>query len=94
MTGRILKKAPTLAARARCCKFYSTMPDRDFVELLMRLEEFHQNYPVEFVSYDERVYNYVKGGETPCNATGKKRARGEPCAKASDWYAYYDQKCK
>uniref|UniRef100_A0A7S3VCS1 Uncharacterized protein n=1 Tax=Chaetoceros debilis TaxID=122233 RepID=A0A7S3VCS1_9STRA len=88
------KKAPTLAARALFCNFRSTMPDNEFVQLLMRMEEFHQTYPLEFVSYNDRVYNYVKAGETPFNALGKKRVGGEACAKASDWYAYYDQKCK
>jgi len=87
-------KRSSMASRARAVGYHSTMTDKDLVEVLVRFDEFHRSEPVRFVEYDERVYNYVKAGETIYNAAGKRRTEGEPCAKASDWYAYYDQKSK
>ena len=87
-------KKKSMAARARVVGYHSEMSDKDLVEALVRFDEFHSSEALRFVEYDERVYNYVKAGETNFNAAGKRRADGEPCAKASDWYAYYDQKSK
>lgn len=63
-----------------------------FAEKLICYDDFYGTVAIKFHSYDEEVYNYVKAGETTKNKHNKKRAKGEECAKASDWYNIYDQR--
>ena len=88
--GRIVPRA----ARARALGFEENLSDEKLASLLLWLDEFRTSKPIRFVRYDEKVYNYVKDGETTKNAMGKKRGDGENCAKASDWYAYWDQQVR
>lgn len=60
--------------------------------VLLELNEFYRDKVINFVEYDETLYEYVKEGETTRNKHGKKRQPGEPCAKASDWYNIFDQR--
>jgi len=64
----------------------------EFAELLVHYDDFYGSLAIQFVSYDEEMYKYVKEGRTTKNKHNKKRAEGEPCAKASDWYNIMDQK--
>ena len=62
----------------------------EIADRLVNWEGFHQSNPVQFVSYDEDMYSFVQPGETTRNSSGIKKREGEPCAKASDWYAKLD----
>lgn len=79
-----------LAARARALGFKATMTDEALSHLIVHLDENYTLVPIEFVRYDEAVYNYVKAGKTTKNGQGKKKENGEEAAKASDWYAFFD----
>jgi hypothetical protein len=84
----------SLAARARAFGFRPGISTKKLAEIVVRLDEFHLSKPIKFVSYDESVYNYVCAGETTRNPRGKQKRDGEPCAKASDWYAHLDQQIR
>ena len=86
------EKRPSLAARARALNFTPQMPDEAFVTVLVRLDEYHQQLPIKFVEYDERIYNWCLGGKTTRDASGKfiKNTHKEP-AKAGDWYNWAEQ---
>lgn len=81
------------AAKARALELdKEELPDNTFVERLVEWDPFYENKAIEFVRYDEEMYNFVKEGETTKNKLNKKRNRGEPCALASDWYNIHDQR--
>ena len=63
-----------------------------FAEKLVDWDDFYRSNQIVFKHYDETIYDFVKDGETTKNKNNKKREAGEPCAKASDWYAILDQK--
>ena len=63
----------------------------DFAEKLVEWDDFYHSHQIVFKHYDDAVYDYVKDGKTTKNRYNKKRKAGEPCAKASDWYAILDQ---
>jgi hypothetical protein len=65
--------------------------DENFAEKIVHWEKFLSHTIVQFVSYDENMYDFVKEGETTHNKHGKKMKSGEPCAKASDWYNELDK---
>lgn len=68
------------------------LTNQDFVKKVARWEKFYEHTPVEFVRYDEDMYEFVKQGETTHDADGKlAKSTGKPCANASDWYAVLDQ---
>ena len=95
-TSAELEDAPpvSLAARARAFGFRPGIPIETLAEIVVRLDEFRETEPIKFLSYDENVYNYVCKGETTKNSRAKKKRDGEPCAKASDWYAHFDQQIR
>jgi len=84
-------KLPSMAARARALGFDEDMSDRDFLYLLVELNEFHKQINVEFVEYDEHVYEYVKNGKTKNNRFGKKATAHSPAATAGDWYDFAEE---
>jgi hypothetical protein len=86
------KVAPTtLAAQARALGFTHDMPMDDLVRLWVNLDEFHETEPIVFVGYNEKVYDYIKEGETTRDKFAKMRTKtNRSCAKASDWYAWFD----
>jgi hypothetical protein len=66
-------------------------------KLLVEFDPFYESDIIEFIRYDEEIYNYVKEGETTTkNYLNKSRKKGtdehtRAAAKASDcWYAIYD----
>ena len=79
-----------LAARARALGFKAKMTDEALSHLIVHLDENYTLVPIEFVRYDEAVYDYVKAGKTNKNAKGDMKVIGEEAAKASDWYAFFD----
>ena len=62
--------------------------------MLVELDEFYNEHAITFVNYREDVYECVKQGVTYRNAQGKIKQAGQDCAKASDWYNYYDSKVR
>mmetsp|Transcript_20299 Transcript_20299/g.40774 ORF Transcript_20299/g.40774 Transcript_20299/m.40774 type:complete len:174 (-) Transcript_20299:1113-1634(-) len=58
---------------------------------LVYFDDFYESYSIKFVRYDEDMYNFCKEGETTKNKSNRKRHPEEPCAKADDWYAIFDQ---
>jgi hypothetical protein len=55
------KKAPraSLAARARALGMEdATISDQNLANILVQLDEFHQQHVIQFVEYDERIYEY------------------------------------
>ena len=84
-------RRPSLAVRSQELGFSHDMPDKDLARLILEFDEFYKEKLIEFVGYNEEIYNYVKDGETTKNAKNKTRESCEPCAKASDWYAIIDQ---
>ena len=82
----------TMAARARALGLdRQDLSNEAFAEKLLELDEFYNFDIIEFVSYDEEVYNFVKDGETTKTKFNRKRKAGDAPCKASDWYAYLDQ---
>lgn len=80
----------SLAARCLALGFAPEMDGLDLCYLLVELNEFHQQNLIEFVYYDERIYQYCFGGKTNSTKDGKSisgGAVGEP-AKAQDWYDF------
>ena len=53
--------------------------------------DFYHSHQIVFKHYDETIYDFVKDGKTTKNKNNKRKKAGEPCAKASDWYAILDQ---
>ena len=72
-----LEKRPTIAARARALGYDKrSMPDESLADILMELDEFHEQTAIKFAEYDERIYDYCKGGRVG--------------VKAQEWYNFYD----
>ena len=86
------EKRASLAARSRALGFRESMTNEEFAKLMIEIDEFHEERIMTFVEYDEKIYDFVKDGETTRNAKGQTRHFEEPCAKASDFYAYLDAK--
>jgi len=63
----------------------------EFAEKLVEWDDFYESHQIVFKHYDNTVYDFVKDGKTTKNKYNKRRKVGEPCAKASDWYAIHDQ---
>jgi len=83
------------AARARALGFSVDMSQEQLAKLLVAFDPFYESSSIEFVYYDEEIYNYVKAGKTTKNYLNKSRKKGtdertRAAAKASDWYAIYD----
>jgi len=73
--------------------FQPDIPAKDLAKILVNLDWFYEFRVIEFVEYDEAIYNYVKEGMTTKDKNNKARkVSGLPCAKASDWYAICDAK--
>ncbi|KAL3934672.1 MAG: hypothetical protein SGARI_003288, partial [Bacillariaceae sp.] len=76
----------SLPARALKLGFRTNMDDETMLKLLLELDEYHRLFVIEFVEYDERVYNYcLARGAGKTNKT-RHFKNGSPAAKASDWY--------
>ena len=88
------EKTATLSARARNLGYQENMTNAEVANLIVNLDEFHSAVGISFVEYNEKVYDYIKGGETSRNAQGKIRKNRESCMIASDWYDYYDKQCR
>ena len=84
----IREPRPSLAARARALRFVPSMSDEKLSWLLVHLDEYHSQVMLQFVEYDERVYEYCVGGPTSKNKDGKQRKGSEEPAKAQDWYDF------
>lgn len=87
---------PSLAARARALGFNldASFPDKDIADILVRLDEFHRQFVIEFAEYDERIYEYCvkNGGATTRDRNGKmRRNTGASPATAGDWYQFAQQ---
>jgi hypothetical protein len=70
--------------------------DEKFAEKIVHWEKFLSHTIVQFVSYDENMYDFVKEGETTHDKHGKTThnkhgKKTKPCAKASDWYNELDK---
>ena len=63
----------------------------EFAEQLVEWDDFYHSHQIVFKHYDETIYDFVKDGKTTKNKNNKRKKAGEPCAKASDWYAILDQ---
>lgn len=86
------EKPPCQASRVRALSFRPDMPDEEFVTILMRLDEYHGQIAIEFVEYDERIYEWCEGGKTTRDAEGKLvRDTHQDPAKAGDWYNWAEQ---
>jgi hypothetical protein len=64
----------------------------EFVEKVVYWRGLLEQKYVKFVRYDEKMYDFIKDGETTRNKRGKKRKCGEPPALASDWYGDLDKR--
>jgi hypothetical protein len=75
------KSAPVapLAARARALGMQDGehITDHDLINLIVQLDEYHTQYAIEFVEYDERIYNFC------CNQT-----EGVYKTTAREWYEF------
>ena len=90
---RILKYDPDSSDAIRLRELGLDNPKltpEEIADRIVNWEGFHKSKPVQFVSYDEDMYSFVSPGETTRNSSGIKKKEGEPCAKASDWYAKLD----
>lgn len=67
------------------------MTDNELAEKVVYWEGFYHSRLVEFVNYDDDMYDFVKAGETTRNKHGNKKKNCELCAMASDWYDKHDQ---
>ena len=67
------------------------LSNMEFVDQLVHFDDFYNSHPIEFVGYDDAMYNFVKRGKTTKNKNNNKRAPGEPAATAQDWYNIMDQ---
>jgi HRD ubiquitin ligase complex, ER membrane component len=89
------KEKASNAARARALGFCENITLAQLAKLLVEYDPFYESDIIEFIRYDEEIYNYVKAGETTKNYLNKSRKKGtdertKAAAKASDWYAIYD----
>jgi hypothetical protein len=87
------KRTP-LAARARALEFKPEMSDEALSKLMVELDEYHKRISINFVEYDERIYEYCKEGKTNKTRAGKQIRLGDnegESAKAIDWYNFHDQ---
>lgn len=86
------ESAKSLRIRAQELGFKSDISDKDLINLLVQLDEFHQQEIIEFVEYDERIYNYCIKGPTTKNGKGNIQAKdGGNVAKANDWYNFANE---
>jgi hypothetical protein len=68
------------------------LTNQDFAKRVARWEKLYTHKAVEFIGYDEDMYEFVKEGATTHDANGKLvKSTGKPRAKACDWYAVLDQ---
>lgn len=76
--------------RAQELEYRSDMNDEDLFNLLVEVDQFHGQQIVEFVEYDERIYEWcVKNGPTSKNSLGRTYVDGEgEIAKAQHWYDF------
>ena len=84
------KDFPSLSARARALGFdKDTTCDEALSKIIVELHEYHTYDRVEFVLYDERIYNFCKGGKTNRTREGKiiEKPSDAP-AKAQDFYDF------
>jgi len=78
--------------KARDLGFKSDMNDEDLSNLIVQLDRFHGQEIIEFVEYDERIYEYCSKGLTSKNSKGEILAKyGGDIAKASDWYDFANE---
>ena len=84
---------PTLSQRALALGFRPEMSDTDLAAVMVRLDEFHGQSVIEFVSYDERIYNYCSGGKTSRTKKGGmiQNNGSDTPATANDWYDFAEQ---
>ena len=68
------------------------MSDVDLIHLLVEIDEFHEFRIIEFVEYDERIYEWCLAGgagRTTHDAKGNMVAEtGREPAQAGDWYRH------
>lgn len=76
--------------RAQELEYRSDMNDKDLFNLLVEIDQFHGQQIIEFVEYDERIYEWcVKNGPTSKNSVGRTYVDGEgEIAKAQHWYDF------
>ena len=85
----IRAKRPSIAARAQALNFSPTMSDKALVDLLVNLDEYYILIAIQFVEYDERIYEYCKGRKTNKDRLGRSNKK-QP-AKAGNWYDFAEQ---
>eukprot|EP00957_Ditylum_brightwellii_P000019 1284-Ditylum_brightwellii.AAC.1 len=79
----------SLCARVRNLGYRQGISDKDLIEILVEIDEFYGQEIIEFVEYDERIYEYCKKGPTTRNSEGNSQAKaGGNLAKAGDWYNF------
>jgi hypothetical protein len=83
------EKLTTDAKTARALGFKSELSDEDLSNLIVQLDGFHGQEIIEFVEYDERIYEYCSKGPTSKNSKGYTLAKhGGDMATAHDWYNF------
>mmetsp|Transcript_3606 Transcript_3606/g.10186 ORF Transcript_3606/g.10186 Transcript_3606/m.10186 type:complete len:577 (+) Transcript_3606:195-1925(+) len=79
----------SLGTRARDLGYRTGISDEDLINILVQLDEFHGQEILEFVEYDERIYEFCSKGPTSKNSKGNSKARnGGDVARARDWYNF------
>jgi hypothetical protein len=83
----------SLSHRAQALGFRIGLDDEGLMNLLVQLDEFHRQEIIEFVEYDERIYEWCVGkGPTSKNSRGEIFAKhGGDVATAGDWYNFASQ---
>ncbi len=82
----------SIFSRAKALGFKPDMDDKDLINLMVELNEFHGQEIIEFVTYDERIYKLCSKGPTTKNADGCIHAKeGGNIATARDWYNFANE---
>ena len=82
----------SIFSRAKALGFETDMNDKDLINLIVELNEFHSQEIIEFVNYDERIYKLCSKGPTTKNANGCIQAKeGGIIATARDWYNFANE---
>mmetsp|Transcript_31674 Transcript_31674/g.66157 ORF Transcript_31674/g.66157 Transcript_31674/m.66157 type:complete len:246 (+) Transcript_31674:961-1698(+) len=86
------KESASSAAKARALGMDDEeLSEFDIAKRLVHFDDYYETQSIYFVRYDEDMYNFCKDEKTKKNKHNKRRKPDEPCAKARDWYAIYDQ---
>ncbi|VEU36014.1 unnamed protein product [Pseudo-nitzschia multistriata] len=65
----------TIGARAKKLTYRKNLTDNDLIGILLELDEFYGQEIIEFVEYDERIYDFCSKGLTTKNSNGEIKAK-------------------